>query len=249
MSTVRFDKVSKSFGVTEVLTNVSLSIGEGEFVSFLGPSGCGKTTLLRILAGLEKNTKGQVFIDSDLVSDPENFNFVSPEKRKVGMVFQSYAVWPHMTVFENVAFPLRIAKISNNEIQKMVKDILDLVELSGLEERMPHQLSGGQQQRVALARGLVARPRVLLLDEPLSNLDAQLREKMRLDIRSIQKLFKMTVVLVTHDQIEAFEMSDKIFLINKGQIVQAGTPSELKNNPINEFAAQFFGLKFNTRSL
>ncbi len=239
MSTVHFKNVGKSYGPVEVVKNFSFSIADGEFVAFLGPSGCGKTTSLRMIAGLEKNTTGTIHIGDRLVSNPEEGLFLPPEKRNVGMVFQSYAVWPHMDVFENVAFPLRVAKTQKSEISDRVQDVLKTVELSGLEKRMPNQLSGGQQQRVALARGLVAEPDVLLLDEPLSNLDAKLREKMRHDIRRIQQQLKMTVVYVTHDQIEATEMSDRMLIMNRGEIVQSGTPQEIKATPRNEFVADF----------
>lgn len=239
MSTVTFEHIGKSYGDVRVIKDFDLKIKDGDFVSFLGPSGCGKTTTLRMVAGLETNTEGKLFIGEMLVNDPQNKFIMAPEKRQVGMVFQSYAVWPHMNVFENVAYPLRVAKIAKSEIADRVQTILKTVELNGLEERMPSQLSGGQQQRVALARGLVAKPKVLLLDEPLSNLDAKLREKMRVDIRQIQQQFKITCIYVTHDQIEAFTMSDQIVLMNKGDIVQAGAPTEIRNNPKNEFVADF----------
>lgn len=239
MSTVTFDHIGKSYGNVRVIKDFDLKIKDGDFVSFLGPSGCGKTTTLRMVAGLETNTEGKLFIGEMLVNDPQNKFIMAPEKRQVGMVFQSYAVWPHMNVFENVAYPLRVAKIARSEIDARVQTILKTVELDGLEMRMPSQLSGGQQQRVALARGLVAKPKVLLLDEPLSNLDAKLREKMRVDIRQIQQQFKITCIYVTHDQVEAFTMSDQIVLMNKGDIVQAGAPTEIRNSPKNEFVAEF----------
>lgn len=194
MSSVEFKQVAKEYNGNLILKNVSFKINDGEFVSFLGPSGCGKTTSLRMVAGLEKNSSGEISIGSEIISSPEKNLFVPTRDRKLGMVFQSYAIWPHMNIFENVAFPLRMAKLSQSDIKKKVEEVLELVELGGLSERMPNTLSGGQQQRVALARGLVARPRVLLLDEPLSNLDAKLREKMRKDIRQIQQHFKMTFV-------------------------------------------------------
>lgn len=240
MSRVEFQNVGKEYaGSVFAVRDFNLVINDGEFVSFLGPSGCGKTTSLRMLAGLEKNTHGKVLIDNEVVSDPQNKLFVPPEKRRVGMVFQSYAVWPHMNVFENVGYPLKIAGVSKDEIKTRVKEMLDVVELGALGERMPNQLSGGQQQRVALARGLVMRPRVLLLDEPLSNLDAKLREKMRKDIRDIQQKLKLTVVYVTHDQIEANTMSDRMVIMKDGHIIQVGTPSEIKAKPANEFVADF----------
>ena len=241
MSGVKFSSVSKSFGRTQVVRNFSFEVNDGEFVAFLGPSGCGKTTCLRMIAGLEKNTKGEIKIGNRLVSKPEENLFLPPEKRNVGMVFQSYAVWPHMDVFNNIAFPLKVSGCSVKEIKDRVSEVLEIVELDGLGQRMHNQLSGGQQQRVALARGLVAKPEVLLLDEPLSNLDAKLREKMRRDIREIQKKFKMTVVYVTHDQIEATEMSDRMLIMNEGKVVQAGTPHEVKANPSNQFVADFLG--------
>lgn len=239
MSTVKFEKVFKNYGAISVVKNFSFEVKNGEFVAFLGPSGCGKTTSLRMIAGLEKNTQGKISIGDRLVSAPESGLFLPPERRNVGMVFQSYAVWPHMNVFDNVAFPLKVAKVSKEKIKSRVEQVLEIVELDGLAKRLPSELSGGQQQRVALARGLVAEPDVLLLDEPLSNLDAKLREKMRSDIREIQKKLKMTVVYVTHDQIEATEMSDRMLIMNHGEIIQSGSPSEIKNSPINEFVADF----------
>lgn len=239
MSGVIFQSITKSFGDIEVVKGFDFEVKDGEFVAFLGPSGCGKTTCLRMVSGLETNTGGKIWIGDTLVSDPVNQIFVPPEKRNVGMVFQSYAVWPHMNVFDNVAFPLKIAKTPKTEIVDRVKEVLETVELGGLGHRMPNQLSGGQQQRVALARGLVARPNVLLLDEPLSNLDAKLREKMRRDIREIQQKLKMTVIYVTHDQLEATEMSDRMIIMNQGVIVQSGTPSEIKQNPSDSFVADF----------
>ncbi len=243
MSHVDFKHVSKYFGLNggagKAVDDFNLQIMSGEFVSFLGPSGCGKTTSLRMLAGLERNTQGAISIDGVVVSDPANSVFVPPEKRRVGMVFQSYAVWPHMNVFDNVAYPLKIAKTPKSEIESRVNEMLAIVELNGLSERMPSQLSGGQQQRVALARGLVMQPKVLLLDEPLSNLDAKLREKMRRDIREIQQRLKLTVVYVTHDQIEANTMSDRIVIMRAGRIVQIGTPGEIREAPADEFVAEF----------
>lgn len=239
MSSVTFENIGKSYGDVRVIKDFSLEIKDGEFVSFLGPSGCGKTTCLRMISGLEENTEGKIHIGETLVSNPDNNIMVAPEHRHVGMVFQSYAVWPHMNVYDNVAYPLKVKKIAKSEIKDRVDKILQIVELTGFEKRMPNALSGGQQQRVALARGLVMQPKVLLLDEPLSNLDAKLREKMRRDIRKIQQDFGITCVYVTHDQIEAFTMSDKIVIMNDGDIVQVGTPKEIRANPKNGFVADF----------
>lgn len=239
MSAVEFKNVSKDYQGNQILKNISFKINDGEFVSFLGPSGCGKTTSLRMVAGLEKNSSGEILIGHEIISSPEKGFFIPTRERKLGMVFQSYAIWPHMNIFENVAFPLRMNKTPESEIKKQVEEVLSLVELGGLSARMPNTLSGGQQQRVALARGLVARPRVLLLDEPLSNLDAKLREKMRRDIRQIQQHFKMTCIYVTHDQIEAFSMSDRIMIMEKGNILQFGTPTEIRSNPANDFVKDF----------
>lgn len=239
MSSVEFKSVTKSYNDQVILKDLSFKINDGEFVSFLGPSGCGKTTSLRMVAGLEKNTAGKILIGDELVSAPENDLFVQTRDRKLGMVFQSYAIWPHMNVFENVAFPLLMAKVPKAEIRKKVEEVLSLIELGGMGERMPNTLSGGQQQRVALARGLVARPRVLLLDEPLSNLDAKLREKMRKDIREIQQHYKMTCIYVTHDQLEAFSMSDRIMIMERGQILQFGTPAEIRERPASDFIRDF----------
>jgi iron(III) transport system ATP-binding protein len=240
MSHVRFENVGKLYAKDAwAVQDFNLEIQNGEFVSFLGPSGCGKTTTLRMIAGLEENTHGKIYFDNEIVSDPTSKVFLLPEKRNVGMVFQSYAVWPHMNVFENVAYPLKFKKMTKEKIHEEVMKILSAVELDGLELRRSSELSGGQQQRVALARGLVMRPRILLLDEPLSNLDAKLREKMRKDIRNIQQEFKLTMVYVTHDQKEAFQMSDKIVVMNKGHIQQVGSPSEIQAKPNSEFVADF----------
>ena len=239
MSKVIFEKVGKKYLTSWAVKDIDLTIENGEFVSFLGPSGCGKTTSLRMIAGLEENSHGKIYFDNDVVSDPLKKSFMLPEKRNVGMVFQSYAVWPHMNVFENVAYPLKLKKLSKDQIKADVEKILSLVELSGLELRKSSELSGGQQQRVALARGLVMRPRILLLDEPLSNLDAKLREKMRKDIRKIQQDLKLTMVYVTHDQKEAFQMSDKVVVMNHGHIEQIGSPSEIQKSPASEFVADF----------
>lgn len=240
MSHLIFEGVGKLYGKDAwAVQDFNLEVQNGEFVSFLGPSGCGKTTTLRMIAGLEENTHGKIFFDKEIVSDPQNKTFLLPEKRNVGMVFQSYAVWPHMNVFDNVAYPLKFKKMDKQKIRDEVMKILKIVELDGLELRKSHELSGGQQQRVALARGLVMRPRILLLDEPLSNLDAKLREKMRRDIRAIQQEFMLTMVYVTHDQREAFQMSDKIVVMDKGHIQQIGSPAEIQSSPKNSFVSDF----------
>ena len=239
MATVNIQNVTKAFGDNVVLREFNATFRDGEFITLLGPSGCGKTTMLRIIAGFEKPTRGEVYIDGTLVSGGKTF--VPPEKRGIGMVFQSYAVWPHMNVFDNVAYPLTIRHVSRAEIKTSVERVLGIVHLSQYAERFPNQLSGGQQQRVALARALVAEPKLLLLDEPLSNLDAKLRESMRFEIKEIQRKLGITVVYVTHDQTEAMAMSDRIFLINRGDIQQCGTPQEIYNNPVNQFVADFLG--------
>ena len=239
MATVNIQNVTKAFGDNVVLREFSATFRDGEFITLLGPSGCGKTTMLRIIAGFEKPTAGEVYIDGTLVSGGKTF--VPPEKRGIGMVFQSYAVWPHMNVFDNVAYPLTIRHVPKAEIKTSVERVLGIVHLSRYAGRFPSQLSGGQQQRVALARALVAEPKLLLLDEPLSNLDAKLRESMRFEIKEIQRKLGITVVYVTHDQTEAMTMSDRIFLINRGEIQQCGTPQELYNSPVNQFVADFLG--------
>jgi len=239
MATVNIQNVTKAFGDNVVLREFSATFRDGEFITLLGPSGCGKTTMLRIIAGFEKPTAGEVFIDGTLVSGGKTF--VPPEKRGIGMVFQSYAVWPHMNVFDNVAYPLTIRHVPKAEIRTSVERVLGIVHLSRYAGRFPSQLSGGQQQRVALARALVAEPKLLLLDEPLSNLDAKLRESMRFEIKEIQRKLGITVVYVTHDQTEAMTMSDRIFLINRGEIQQCGTPQEIYNSPVNQFVADFLG--------
>ena len=239
MSTVSIKNVTKVYDDETVIDTFNAEIKDGEFITLLGPSGCGKTTLLRMIAGFRKPSTGSISIDGKIVSD--DTTFVPPEKRGIGMVFQTYAVWPHMNVFDNVAYPLKIQKLKKDEIKKRVGAILEIVHLSQYEKRMPSQLSGGQQQRVALGRALVAEPKLLLLDEPLSNLDAKLRESMRFEIKDIQKKLGITVVYVTHDQVEAMTMSDRVFLINNGVVQQVGSPLEIYRNPVNQFVANFVG--------
>ncbi|MBR1496133.1 MAG: ABC transporter ATP-binding protein [Oscillospiraceae bacterium] len=239
MSLISIDHVTKSFGNVEVLRDFSAEFRDGEFITLLGPSGCGKTTILRIIAGFEKPSSGEVRIDGRTVSSPGVF--VPPEERGIGMVFQSYAVWPHMNVFNNVAYPLRIRNTPQAELRRRVEEILEAVHLDGYAERMPAQLSGGQQQRVALGRALVAESKLLLLDEPLSNLDAKLRESMRYEIKEIQKKLGITVVFVTHDRLEAMTMSDRVFILNGGVIQQTGSPIDIYRHPVNPFVANFMG--------
>ncbi len=240
MATVTLKNVTKTYdGNNVVLRDFSDTFRDGEFVTLLGPSGCGKTTLLRMIAGFEKPTSGEIYIDGRMMSGHKTF--VPPEKRNIGMVFQSYAVWPHMNVYENAAYPLTIRKLAKDEIRKKVEAVLEITNLSRYAERLPSELSGGQQQRVALARALVAEPKLLLLDEPLSNLDAKLRESMRFEIKEIQKKLGITVVYVTHDQTEAMAMSDRIFLINRGIVQQCDTPENIYNHPVNQFVADFLG--------
>src|SRR5712691_3218845 len=215
--------------------DVSLVIAQGEFVTLLGPSGCGKTTTLRLIAGFESPTGGHIVLDGRSLDD------VPPNRRDMAMVFQSYAIFPHLNVFENIAYGLKIHKLSTSEIGRKIAQVLSLTELTGLEHRAPNQLSGGQQQRVALARALVMEPKVLLFDEPLSNLDAKLREQMRAEIRRIQQTLGITSVYVTHDQAEAMALSDRIVVMHQGSIVQIGTAHEVYRRPANAFVADFIG--------
>ena len=215
--------------------DASLEIAEGELVTFLGPSGCGKTTTLRMIAGFEFPTDGEIYLDGN------NINDLPPHKRDMSMVFQSYAIFPHLNVFENIAYGLKVKRFSRMEIEERVASVLELVALTGLENRAPNQLSGGQQQRVALARALVMEPKVLLMDEPLSNLDAKLREQMRSEIRRIQQVLGITSVYVTHDQVEAMTISDRIVVMNEGRIDQVGTPSDTYRHPRSRFVADFIG--------
>ncbi len=234
-SEVRLEDIGKRFGETWAVRGVSLHVPVGEFYTFLGPSGCGKTTLLRIIAGFAMPDEGSVWLDNEVV------NALPPWKRDVGMVFQSYAIWPHMTVFENVAFGLRERGAPRAEIETRVKEALFMVNLEGLEGRRPSQLSGGQQQRVALARTLVVQPRVLLLDEPLSNLDARLRAQMRIELLKLQRDLGITTVYVTHDQEEALALSTRIAVMSAGAVIQEGTPREIYEAPQERFVAEFVG--------
>jgi iron(III) transport system ATP-binding protein len=228
-------------GVKVAVAGISFELADGEFFTLLGPSGCGKTTTLRSIAGLEKPTSGTISIDGRLVF--ENKVLVPANRRELGMVFQSYAVWPHMSVFENVSFPLRVSsnRMSKTEIQTRVDEVLELVDLGGLGPRMATKLSGGQQQRLSVARALVRRPKLLLLDEPLSNLDAKLRERMRTELRVIQQQIGITTLFVTHDQVEALSMSDRVAVMNNGKIEQVGSPTDVYHDPSSSFVAHFIG--------
>ena len=243
MDIIRVENVSKGYPGHPVLQNLSLTLKKGECFTLLGPSGCGKTVLLRLLAGFESADAGKIYIGDTLVNDPEARIAVPPENRGLGVVFQDYAVWPHMTVFENVAYPLKIADRPKDEIKERVMRMIDIVGMNGLDKRLPSELSGGQQQRVALARALVADPALLLLDEPLSNLDANLREEMRFEIKELQKKLGVTVLYVTHDQEIGLAISDRVAIMNaEGAIQQIGTPWEIFEQPVNPFVFNFMGI-------
>jgi len=236
MASLELDRVKKSFGHVEILHGLSLTIAKGSFVSLLGPSGCGKTTLLRLVAGLENVDSGAIRIDGHDVAH------LPPEKRDIAMMFQSYALLPHLNVAENVRFPLRMRKIgTRDEQEENVTAALEMVQLTGRREHKIHALSGGQQQRVALARAIVSKPQLLLLDEPLSNLDARLREDMQVELREIHRKLQLTTLFVTHDQEEALSLSGRIVLINQGRIEQEGSPQEIYTSPRSDFAAHFLG--------
>ncbi|MCB0403730.1 MAG: ABC transporter ATP-binding protein [Bdellovibrionales bacterium] len=239
MSQVTLSALKKSYGATVVVPGLDLEVRDGEFLSLLGPSGCGKTTVLRMVAGLETPSGGNISLGDSLIFSAEKGINVPPERRNLGMVFQSYAVWPHMTVLQNVCFPLKVRGIKKEEQQRRAEKVLASVQLGHLSYRKPNQLSGGQQQRVALARALVAEPSVLLLDEPLSNLDAVLRDEMCEIILELRKKYAYTMLYVTHDQKEAFRMSDRIALLDKGELVQSGSPQEIRENPKTEFVSRF----------
>jgi len=227
--------ITKKFGSFTAVQDFNIAMRKGEFLSFLGPSGCGKTTTLRMIAGFIEPTEGDIFIQGRKVTE------LPPYKRNIGMVFQNYALFPHLTVFDNISFGLRYRKVAKPDVKGLVDEMLELVELPGLGERKPAELSGGQQQRVALARALIIKPKVLLMDEPLSNLDAKLREGLRIELRQIQKELGITTVFVTHDQEEALTLSDRIAVMDQGRVTQIGTPHEIYETPQSTFEASFIG--------
>lgn len=235
MTNVKLTGVRKSYDKTEVIHGVDLSVKSGEFIVFVGPSGCGKSTLLRMIAGLEEISSGIIEIDDQIVND------IVPAERGVAMVFQSYALYPHMTVYENMSFGLKMAKVPKNKIKERVQEAADILQINSYLDRLPKQLSGGQRQRVAIGRAIVRDPKVFLFDEPLSNLDASLRVQTRIEIAKLHKQLSATMIYVTHDQIEAMTLADKIVVLNNGIIEQVGSPIELYNSPKNKFVAEFIG--------
>jgi len=238
MAFIEIQNLFKRFKKVVAINRIQLEVEKGEMLTLLGPSGCGKTTTLRCIAGLERPDEGDIVIDGKPMLSQ---GFVEPSKRGIGMVFQNYAVWPHMKVYNNIVYGLKIQKMSRQQMNEKALKVLELVGLSGLEDRYPSQLSGGQQQRVALARALVGNPKVLLLDEPLSNLDAKLREELRFEIKSLVRRMGITSVYVTHDQAEAMVISDRIAVMNSGNVVQIGTANEIYEKPANKFVADFIG--------
>ena len=243
MANVRITGLSKRYGAHQVHSALDLDIADGECYTLLGPSGCGKTVLMRLIAGFETPDEGVIAIAGDVVADGRSRVSVSPDKRGIGVVFQDYAVWPHMTVLDNVAYPLKLARVAADTLRRRALAAIDQVGLAGLDARLPSQLSGGQQQRVALARALVSEPRLLLLDEPLNNLDANLREEMRFEIRALQKKLGVTVLFVTHDQEIALAIADRIAVMdNAGRLRQVGTPEEIYDRPADDVVFRFLGV-------
>jgi multiple sugar transport system ATP-binding protein len=235
MATVEIKGLVKTFGKTEVLHGIDLAVEDGEFVVFVGPSGCGKSTTLRLLAGLDEVTSGEILIGGNVVNNLE------PKERNIAMVFQNYAIYPHMSVRKNIGFGLRTSKMSKADKVTRIDEVANLLGMTDLLDRKPGQLSGGQRQRVAIGRAMVRDPVVFLFDEPLSNLDAQLRTQMRLEIKKLHQDVGTTIVFVTHDQVEAMTLADRIVIMEDGYIQQVGTPSEVYQNPVNIFVAQFIG--------
>lgn len=241
MDKIEVREIVKKFGKVVAVDHLSFTVKDGEVLSLLGPSGCGKTTVMRTIAGLEDIDEGEIYLDGQVVSSTIKNVFISPEKRHLGLVFQSYALWPHMTVRKNIIYGLEIRKFSKKDMNDRLESTLEIVGLSGLEERYPSQLSGGQQQRVALARNLAYEPKVLLLDEPLSNLDLKERERMRGELHILLKRIGITTIYVTHDQEEAFVISDRVVLMKDGRKIQEAKPNELYEEPTNLFVAEFIG--------
>jgi iron(III) transport system ATP-binding protein len=239
---IRIFNLRKLYGKVVAVDGVTFTVGDKEFFSLLGPSGCGKSTVLRCVAGLEEPTEGEIDIGAARMNSTAEGINVPTEHRPIGMVFQNYAVWPHMTVGENVAYPLKLKKLPKQAIARKLTDSLNTVGLERLKERYPSQLSGGEQQRVALARALIKQPEVLLLDEPLSNLDAKLREQMRFELKDLQRRTGIPILYVTHDQAEALTMSDRLAVMNAGRIVQLGAPAEIYSHPADRFVADFIGI-------
>lgn len=237
---ITIKNLNKKFGETQVLKNINVTMNSGEFTTILGPSGCGKTTLLRIISGLESADSGEIYFGDKCVFSSEKKINVQTQDRNLGMVFQDFALWPHMTVNKNIGFPLKTRKKTNN-INEEIEKLLKIVSLEGMGERLPNQMSGGQQQRVAFARAVAGNPDIVLFDEPLSALDAILRDKMRVEICSLTTEMKLTSLYVTHDQLEAMSMSDRIIVMSKGEIQQVGTPEEIYNKPKNRTVMEFIG--------
>ena len=235
MSKICIKNLEKSFGDNKIINNFNINIEDGEFIVLVGPSGCGKSTLLRMISGLESIDQGEIFLDNKLI------NNLIPSKREIAMVFQSYALYPHMNVFENMSFGLKMEKISKNEMNKKVNNAATTLQITDLLERKPKQLSGGQRQRVAIGRAITRNPKVFLFDEPLSNLDAALRSEMRVEISKLHKKLKSNIIYVTHDQIEAMTLADRIVVLNEGNIEQFGSPHEIYSDPNNIFVAEFIG--------
>ena len=236
MANIELKNIEKSFGNNKVINNFNIKINDGEFIVLVGPSGCGKSTLLRMISGLESVDKGEIHLNNKII------NNLIPSKRGIAMVFQSYALYPHMNVYENMSFGLKTEKLEKNEIDKKVKDAAKTLQIEDLLERKPRQLSGGQRQRVAIGRAITRNPKLFLFDEPLSNLDAALRSEMRVEISKLHKQLNTNMIYVTHDQIEAMTLADKIVILNNGNVEQVGTPDEIYNNPSNIFVAEFIGV-------